>query len=70
MKHGRNLPAQDQSEWLTEQLRDPELCVAYLNAALAAGESIGVHARAAQRCQGAGRRGCDGPRDWHEPRCA
>jgi probable addiction module antidote protein len=38
MKRGRNLPAEDQSEWLTEQLRDPELCVAYLNAALAEGD--------------------------------
>jgi probable addiction module antidote protein len=38
MKRGRNLPAEDQGEWLTEQLRDPELCVAYLNAALAEGD--------------------------------
>src|SRR5690348_13339679 len=38
MKRGRKLPAQDQGEWLTEQLRDPELCVAYLNAALAEGD--------------------------------
>jgi len=38
MKRGRNRPAEDQSEWLTEQLRDPELCVAYLNAALAEGD--------------------------------
>ena len=38
MKHGKNLPAQDQDEWLAGQLRDPELCVAYLNAALAEGE--------------------------------
>lgn len=38
MKRGRNLPAEDQGEWLSEQLRDPELCVAYLNAALAEGE--------------------------------
>lgn len=38
MRRGRNLPAEDQSEWLTEQLRDPELCVAYLNAALAEGD--------------------------------
>jgi probable addiction module antidote protein len=38
MKRGRNLPAEEQSEWLTEQLRDPELCVAYLNAALAEGD--------------------------------
>jgi probable addiction module antidote protein len=35
MKRGKNLPAEDQREWLTQQLRDPELCVAYLNAALA-----------------------------------
>ncbi|MEO8717639.1 MAG: addiction module antidote protein [Burkholderiales bacterium] len=35
MKRARNLPAEDQGEWLTQQLRDPELCVAYLNAALA-----------------------------------
>ncbi len=38
MKRGRNLPAEEQDEWLTEQLRDPELCVAYLNAALAEGD--------------------------------
>lgn len=38
MKRGKNLPAEDQGEWLTEQLRDPELCVAYLNAALAEGD--------------------------------
>src|SRR4051812_2432317 len=38
MKRARNLPAEDQGEWLTEQLRDPELCVAYLNAALAEGD--------------------------------
>src|SRR5436190_18748760 len=38
MKRGRNLPAEDQGEWLTEQLRNPELCVAYLNAALAEGD--------------------------------
>lgn len=38
MKRGRNLPAEDQGEWLTQQLRDPELCVAYLNAALAEGD--------------------------------
>jgi probable addiction module antidote protein len=38
MKRARNLPAEDQSEWLTQQLRDPELCVAYLNAALAEGD--------------------------------
>ena len=38
MRRGRNLPAEDQGEWLTEQLRDPELCVAYLNAALAQGD--------------------------------
>ena len=38
MKRGRNLPAEDQGEWLTGQLRDPELCVAYLNAALAEGD--------------------------------
>jgi probable addiction module antidote protein len=38
MKRGRDLPAEDQSEWLTQQLRDPELCVAYLNAALAEGD--------------------------------
>lgn len=38
MKRGRNLPAEDQGEWLSEQLRDPELCVAYLNAALAEGD--------------------------------
>ena len=37
MKHGKSLPAEDQGEWLTEQLRDPELCVAYLNATLAEG---------------------------------
>ena len=35
MKRGKDLPAEDQGDWLTEQLRDPELCVAYLNAALA-----------------------------------
>lgn len=38
MKRGRNLPAEGQGEWLTGQLRDPELCVAYLNAALAEGD--------------------------------
>ena len=38
MKRARHLPAEDQSEWLTQQLRDPELCVAYLNAALAEGD--------------------------------
>jgi probable addiction module antidote protein len=38
MKRGRRLPAEDQGKWLTEQLRDPELCVAYLNAALAEGD--------------------------------
>ena len=38
MKRGTDLPAEDQSEWLTQQLRDPELCVAYLNAALAEGD--------------------------------
>lgn len=38
MKRGKNLPAEDQGEWLAEQLRDPELCVAYLNAALAEGD--------------------------------
>lgn len=38
MKRGRSLPAEDQAEWLTEQLRDAELCVAYLNAALAQGD--------------------------------
>jgi probable addiction module antidote protein len=38
MKRGKSPPAEDQGEWLTEQLRDPELCVAYLNAALAEGD--------------------------------
>lgn len=38
MKRGRNVAAEDQGEWLTGQLRDPELCVAYLNAALAEGD--------------------------------
>ena len=38
MKRRKKLPAEDQGEWLTEQLRDPELCVAYLNAALAGGD--------------------------------
>lgn len=38
MKRGKNLPAEDQGDWLTEQLRDPELSVAYLNAALAEGD--------------------------------
>ena len=38
MKRGRDLPAEDQGEWLAEQLRDPELCVAYLNAALTEGD--------------------------------
>ena len=38
MKRGRKPPAEDQGKWLTEQLRDPELCVAYLNAALAEGD--------------------------------
>lgn len=38
MKREKNLPAEDQADWLTEQLRDPELSVAYLNAALAEGD--------------------------------
>lgn len=38
MKHAKHLPAVDQSDWLAAQLRDPELCVAYLNAALAEGD--------------------------------
>jgi DNA-binding phage protein len=38
MKRGKNLPAEDQGEWIAGQLRDPELCVAYLNAALAEGD--------------------------------
>ena len=38
MKRARHLPAENQGEWLTRQLRDPELCVAYLNAALAEGD--------------------------------
>ena len=37
MKRGKDLPAVAQDEWLTEQLRDPDLSVAYLNAALAEG---------------------------------
>lgn len=38
MKRASDRPAEDQGEWLTQQLRDPELCVAYLNAALAEGD--------------------------------
>jgi len=38
MKRGKDLPAVAQGEWLTEQLRDPEVSVAYLNAALAEGD--------------------------------
>jgi probable addiction module antidote protein len=38
MKRGTDLAAEDQGEWLSKQLRDPELCVAYLNAALAEGD--------------------------------
>ena len=41
MKRGKNQPAEDPSEWLTARLRDPELCVAYLNAALAEGDQAG-----------------------------
>jgi probable addiction module antidote protein len=35
MKRGNNRPAESQDQWLSEQLRDSELAVAYLNAALA-----------------------------------
>lgn len=38
MKRGKNPPAVAQDEWLIEQLRDPELAVEYLNAALAEGD--------------------------------
>jgi probable addiction module antidote protein len=38
MNRGRDLPAAAQDEWLTEQLRDSDLSVAYLNAALAEGD--------------------------------
>ena len=38
MKRGKDLPAVAQDDWLTDQLRDPELSVAYLNAALAEGD--------------------------------
>lgn len=38
MKRGKDLPAAEQGEWLTGQLRNPELSVAYLNAALAEGD--------------------------------
>lgn len=38
MKRGKNPPAAAQDEWLIEQLRDPELAVEYLNAALAEGD--------------------------------
>jgi probable addiction module antidote protein len=38
MKRGKNRPAEAQDKWLAEQLRDPELAVAYLNAALAEGD--------------------------------
>ena len=38
MKRGKHQPAVDQSEWLIGQLRDSELAVEYLNAALAAGD--------------------------------
>ena len=38
MKRGKNPPAAAQDEWLIGQLRDPELAVEYLNAALAEGD--------------------------------
>jgi probable addiction module antidote protein len=38
MKRGNDLPAMPQDEWLIDQLRDAELSVAYLNAALAEGD--------------------------------
>jgi probable addiction module antidote protein len=38
MRKGNDRPAENQADWLTEQLRDPELSVSYLNAALAEGD--------------------------------
>lgn len=38
MKRGKHPPAAAQGEWLIEQLRDSELAIEYLNAALAAGD--------------------------------
>ena len=38
MKREKGRPAEPQDQWLVEQLRDPELAVAYLNAALAGGD--------------------------------
>jgi len=37
-KRKPHAPAVPQDEWLIEQLRDPEMSVAYLNASLAKGE--------------------------------
>lgn len=38
MKLEKHKPATPQDEWLAEQLRDPEMSLAYLNAALAEGD--------------------------------
>src|SRR5438045_8811291 len=38
MKRAKDRSAELQDEWLNAQLRDPELAVAYLNAALAEGD--------------------------------
>ena len=38
MKRAKDRSAELQAEWLNAQLRDPELAVAYLNAALAEGD--------------------------------
>jgi len=38
MRHGKERPAEAQDDWLTRQLRDAELAVAYLNAALGEGD--------------------------------
>ncbi len=41
MKREKGRPAEPQDEWLVEQLRDPELAVAYLKAALSEGSHAG-----------------------------
>ena len=38
MKLEKHRPAASQDDWLAEQLRDPEMSLAYLNAALAEGD--------------------------------
>jgi probable addiction module antidote protein len=38
MRRAKDVAAENQADWLSKQLRDPELCVEYLNAALAEGD--------------------------------